>query len=75
MLSLCLQAVSQDKQEITSSDYSNQSVDMADTFRQEGKIYVVVGVILTILAGFFIYLILIDRKLGKLEKHSDISRD
>jgi hypothetical protein len=36
--------------------------------RSDGKIYVVVAVVLTILAGLIIYLIRIDRKISKLEK-------
>ena len=43
-------------------------VEMADNMRAEGKIYVVVGIILIILAGFILYLFLIDRKVRKLEK-------
>ena len=45
-------------------------IEMADTMRQNGKIYVVVAVILTILAGIFLYLIRLDRKIGKLEKEN-----
>ena len=41
---------------------------MADAMRADGKIYVVVAVILTILAGLILYVISIDRKIGKLEK-------
>jgi hypothetical protein len=41
---------------------------MADQFRADGKIYVVVAVIATVLAGIVVYLITIDRKLAKLEK-------
>lgn len=37
--------------------------------RSSGRIYVVVAVMLTILAGIVIYLIRLDRKIGKLEKH------
>ncbi len=44
------------------------SVEMADTMRSNGKIYVVLGVVLILLLGFFIYLILLDKKIGKLEK-------
>ena len=44
------------------------SVDMADTMRKEGKIYVVVAVILTIFAGIIFYLIRLDRKISRLEK-------
>ncbi|MBB6611488.1 hypothetical protein H7F15_10610 [Pontibacter sp. Tf4] len=43
-------------------------VEMADTLRQDGKIYVVVVVLLTILIGLIIYLIMLDRKVSKLEK-------
>jgi len=43
-------------------------VEMADTLRQDGKIYVVVVVLLTVLAGLIIYLVMLDRKVSKLEK-------
>lgn len=45
-----------------------QNVEMADTFRSNGKIYVVVAVILTIFAGIIIYLIRLDKKISRLEK-------
>lgn len=41
---------------------------MADLLRSSGKIYVVVAVLVTILVGFFLYLIRLDRKIGRLEK-------
>jgi CcmD family protein len=41
--------------------------EMADSFRAEGKIYVVVAIILIILVGVFIYLFTLDRKVKKLE--------
>ena len=43
-------------------------VEMADIMRQNGKIYVVVAVVITILIGLFLYLIRLDRKISKLEK-------
>ena len=43
-------------------------VEMADVMRSNGKIYVVVGVLLAILIGLIVYLISIDRKLSRLEK-------
>lgn len=43
-------------------------VEMADSFRSEGKIYVVLAVVLIILMGLFLYLIRIDKKLAMLEK-------
>jgi CcmD family protein len=36
----------------------------------EGKIYVVMTVVLVILLGFFVYLISLDRKISRLEKES-----
>jgi CcmD family protein len=41
--------------------------EMADRMRADGKIYVVVAIILTILTGFIVYLILMDRKVRRLE--------
>lgn len=43
-------------------------VEMADTLRSEGKIYVVVVVIAVVLTGLLVYLITLDRKIGRLEK-------
>lgn len=48
---------------------------MADTFRQDGKIYVVVGVILLIFGGFIVYVISIDKKVSRLEKELDIREE
>lgn len=45
-----------------------QSVDMADAFRADGKIYVVITVVTIILLGIFVYLISLDKKIGKIEK-------
>ena len=45
-----------------------QEPQMADLFRKEGKIYVVIGVILIIFAGLVAFLVYLDRKLNKLEK-------
>jgi hypothetical protein len=44
----------------------NNDVEMADTMRSNGKIYVVFAVALVILIGIFIYLFRMDRKLTKL---------
>ncbi len=42
--------------------------EMADAFRAEGKIYVVVAVCLIVLFGLIAYLTVIDRRLRKLEE-------
>ncbi|MCA6078258.1 CcmD family protein [Fulvivirga sedimenti] len=57
----------QEKIDIGEADYANQQVEMADAFRADGKIYVVVAVILVILIGLLIYLFLIDRKVTRIE--------
>ena len=44
-----------------------QEVEMADGMRSDGKIYVVVAIILIILTGLVIYLAVLDRKIKKLE--------
>ena len=41
---------------------------MADTFRSEGKIYVVIAVIAMIFIALVIFLITLERKVKKLEK-------
>ena len=52
----------------------HNAVEMADALRSNGKIYVVVAVILTIFAGIIVYLVRLDRKINKLEKHNDVNR-
>lgn len=46
------------------------TVAMADTLRSEGKIYVVVGVVMLLVAGLLGYVIYLDRKLSRIEKHN-----
>jgi hypothetical protein len=46
-----------------------QDVKMADMMKENGKIYVVIAVMLTILAGLVLYLIRLDRKISRLEKN------
>jgi hypothetical protein len=46
-----------------------QVAEMADALRSNGKIYVVVAVVVTILLGLFLYLFRLDRKITKMEKH------
>ena len=45
-------------------------VEMADTMRSNGRIYVVVAVMLTILIGLVLYIVRLDRKISKLEKEN-----
>lgn len=43
-------------------------VEMADGFRSEGKIYIVIAIILVILGGFFFLLFKLDNRTKRLEK-------
>jgi CcmD family protein len=47
--------------------WAQQPVEMADQFRADGKIRVVIGVIAIIFAGLVVYLIRLDRRIKKLE--------
>lgn len=47
---------------------TNEKVEMADQFRADGKIYVVITVVAIILTGLLVYLISLDKKIGKMEK-------
>lgn len=51
-----------------SQNTSGSDVGMADKMRENGMIYIVVGVLLLIIIGLLIYLIAVDRKVSKLEK-------
>ena len=48
----------------------SNNVEMADTMRSDGKIYIVVAVIVIILIGLLSYLFTLDRRLKMLEKKS-----
>ena len=50
---------------------ASSQIDMADTMRSEGKIYVVVVVVSIVFTGLIIYAFNIERKLGKVEKELD----
>jgi len=47
---------------------AQDTIDMADTMRSNGKIYVVVGVISIIFLGIITYLIRLDSKISRIEK-------
>jgi CcmD family protein len=43
-------------------------IEMADGFRADGKIYIVVTVVLLVLLGIFAYLFMLEKKLAKIER-------
>ncbi len=49
-------------------------IEMADRLRADGKIWVVVAVIAAVFAGIIIYLVRLDRQIGKLEKEINNQR-
>lgn len=48
----------------------DKKVEMADKMRDNGRIYVVVAVVLTILIGLILYVVRLDKKMTKLEKEN-----
>ncbi len=64
---LCLNLSAQ-KQEIVAEDYENDRIEMADAMRSDGKIYVLVAIIVSLFAGFLIYVIKTEQKIKKVEK-------
>ena len=53
---------------VQAQDTLNTETEMADLMRSNGKIYVVIAVMLTILFGLIIYLVRLDKKITRLEK-------
>lgn len=46
-------------------------IEMAEMMRSEGKIYIVIGVLMIIFIGFIFYLIRLDRRVTKMENEED----
>lgn len=53
---------------IQAQEAASQKSVMANLMRNNGKIYVVIAVMLTILTGLIGYIIRLDRRITKLEK-------
>ena len=49
--------------------FAQEDVQMADQMRADGKIWVVVAVIAIVFVGIIAYLVLLDRKIRKIEKN------
>ena len=48
-----------------------EKADMADTMRSNGRIYVVVAVVVVILLGLILYLVRLDRKISRVERDKE----
>lgn len=53
---------------VRAQDTLDTETEMADLMRSNGKIYVVIAVMLTILFGLIFYLVRLDKKITRLEK-------
>lgn len=53
---------------LAQNSMAQQTVEMADQLRADGKIWVVVLVIATVFFGIIGYLVRLDSKIGKLER-------
>ena len=53
---------------VSNAQEATNGPDMADNFRADGKIYVVIAVLATIFICVVVYLAVIERKLKKLEE-------
>lgn len=51
----------------------NQPIQMADGMRSNGKIFVVVAVIVTLFIGIVLYLVNLDKKISRLERETNNS--
>jgi len=48
----------------------DKKTEMADLMKENGRIYVVVAVLLTILVGLILYMVRLDKKISRLEKEN-----
>jgi hypothetical protein len=53
------------------SSAQDKDVTVADTMRSNGRIYVVITVVLTILAGLILYIVRLDRKISNYEREGN----
>lgn len=58
---------------LLSCSYAVFAQEMATEMRSNGKIYIVVAVLVTIFIGIILYLIRLDSKLTRLEKDTKIN--
>ena len=56
---------------LLSTTFCIAQTEMADKLRADGKIYVVIVVIATIFAAIFAYMVILDRKISRLETNKN----
>lgn len=52
----------------SASKTADTGPEMADVMRRDGKIYIVVAVLVSVLVGILLYLISLDKKISRLER-------
>ncbi|MFN6946647.1 MAG: CcmD family protein [Cytophagaceae bacterium] len=67
-LMISFTAVGQNGASKEKSALAQMEIEMADALREDGKIYVVVAVIVLIFIGILFYLITLDKKITKVEE-------
>ena len=55
---------------LSTNIFAQNNITSESLMRSNGKIYVVVAICVTILVGLFLYVVSIDRKIGKIEKEN-----
>lgn len=50
--------------------FAQEKTGFGNTMRSNGRIYVVIAVMLTILFGLILYIVRLDRKISRLEKET-----
>ena len=53
---------------LSALDANAQAVEMADVMRSNGKIFVVVAVVATVMAGIIGFMVYLDMRIRKMEK-------
>jgi hypothetical protein len=53
---------------------NGNKADMADAMRSNGRIYVVVAVVVVILIGLIMYVVRLDKKITRMERETDIKK-
>lgn len=57
---------------MTYNSYAQNEIEMATGLRSDGKIYVVILVMLVIFLGLAVFLFMLDRRVSKLEKSRSV---
>jgi CcmD family protein len=74
LFSLSAHAQTADSTRSSGPGVNTRKVTMADKFREDGKIYVVVAVVLIIFLGMLFYIFTLEKKISRIEKEIDLKK-